>query len=150
MSWQRRGLIGTVVFTVGAASTGFAQPEHAAGVAIGTPTVLIAVAPQYPDLAVAARVQADVEIEIDISTDGVPKAVRPIKTHPLFEEASLVAARQWRFGPSQTEAPRCRVTFGFHLFPEKTPQSAAATRFMPPFRIEVVRVPPPATVNYSH
>jgi TonB family protein len=58
------------------------------------------VAPVYPPLAVAARVQGRVMLECVIAEDGRVTEVSPLSGHPLLDAAAAEAVRQWRYTPT--------------------------------------------------
>jgi len=59
------------------------------------------VAPLYPAIAQAARVQGVVVIEATIGTDGDVVEARVLRAQPLLAEAALQAVRQWRYTPTR-------------------------------------------------
>jgi protein TonB len=58
------------------------------------------VAPVYPPLAVAARVQGSVRLECVIGEDGRVSEVAVVQGHPLLDAAAVEAVRQWRYRPT--------------------------------------------------
>jgi protein TonB len=56
--------------------------------------------PAYPAIAKAARVQGVVKVQILIDEDGQVISASAIEGHPLLRDASVQAARQWRFSPT--------------------------------------------------
>jgi TonB family protein len=58
------------------------------------------VAPVYPPLAVAARVQGTVTLECVIGEDGRVSDIAVIRGHPLLDDAAIEAVRRWRYVPS--------------------------------------------------
>lgn len=65
------------------------------------PTKVHDVAPTYPAIAQAARVQGVVIIEATIGTDGQVVDARVLRAEPLLAEAALQAVRQWRYTPTR-------------------------------------------------
>lgn len=59
------------------------------------------VRPDYPPVALAARVSGSVFIEAIIGTDGLVRDARVIKSIPLLDDAALKAVRQWRYTPTR-------------------------------------------------
>ena len=55
--------------------------------------------PEYPALAREMRMSGTVEVEVQIDEGGNVVAARILRGHPLFVEAAVKAARQWKFGP---------------------------------------------------
>jgi protein TonB len=56
--------------------------------------------PDYPQIAISARVSGSVIIEAIIGTDGVVRDARVLRSIPLLDEAALRAVRQWRYTPT--------------------------------------------------
>lgn len=69
------------------------------------PMALYAPAPHYPLKAKRRQVEGRVTIRMVINPEGhVVKAyVLPGHGHPMFDEAALAAARQWRFRPAKKD-----------------------------------------------
>jgi TonB family protein len=105
-----------------------------------SPAVRLAVAPEYPEIAHNARVASTLELDVDVDAEGTPRAFTLVSGHEMLERAATEAARQWRFEPAAQATRRCRLTFVFSLLPEGTPESETATRFLPPYTVEVRRV----------
>ncbi|HEX7552157.1 MAG TPA: energy transducer TonB, partial [Geothrix sp.] len=82
-------------------------------------TVLRQVAPAYPDFARRARIQGIVVLLMTVNKLGQPLRVQVLEGHPVFHEAAVLAARQWRFEPAQVDGhPVCasfRLTLKFSL-----------------------------------
>jgi periplasmic protein TonB len=57
------------------------------------------VAPRYPAMAQASRVEGIVILEALISEDGSVQNVRVLRGKPLLDDAATDAVRQWRFTP---------------------------------------------------
>jgi periplasmic protein TonB len=64
------------------------------------PVRLHDVAPVYPELARAARVEGVVIIEAIISTSGSVMEARILRSVALLDQAAIAAVRQWRYTPS--------------------------------------------------
>lgn len=64
------------------------------------PDRIVNVRPDYPPMAIAARVSGSVTIEAIIGTDGVVREAKVLKSVPLLDEAALKAVRQWRYTPT--------------------------------------------------
>lgn len=61
----------------------------------------VKVQPVYPAEAKAARVQGTVELEINVTKDGVPAELRVIRSpSDELSESALEAVRQWRYRPT--------------------------------------------------
>ena len=58
------------------------------------------VAPRYPAIAQASRVEGVVILEAVIAEDGSVQDVRVLRSKPLLDDAALEAVRQWRFTPT--------------------------------------------------
>jgi periplasmic protein TonB len=77
------------------------------------------VQPPYPVIARQARIQGSVQVQVDISEDGVVTNATLLSGHPLLRDAALQAAKQWRFIPTELNGKRVRaiglLTFNFTL-----------------------------------
>jgi protein TonB len=70
----------------------------------------------YPEAAKNARVQGTVVLEITVDGEGDVVAVRVVESIPLLDPAAIEAVREWKYEPSDTDAPRVfRVSVPFHL-----------------------------------
>jgi TonB family protein len=90
-----------------------AAPPHPARVRVGgdirEPRKVRHVAPVYPPLAVAARVQGRVTLECVIGEDGRVSDIAVIRGYPLLDDAAIEAVRQWRYVPSLLNGVRVSV-----------------------------------------
>ena len=59
------------------------------------------VAPRYPPIAQASRVEGVVILEATIDEDGSVRDVRVLRGKPLLDDAAAEAVRQWRFTPTR-------------------------------------------------
>jgi TonB family protein len=73
------------------------------------PLKLVHVAPVYPALAAAARVQGSVVLDCVIDEDGRVASVRVLRSQPLLEGAAVDAVRQWRYRPTLLNGVRVSV-----------------------------------------
>lgn len=64
------------------------------------PDRVVNVRPEYPPIAISARVQGSVIIEAIIGTDGQVRDARVLRSIPLLDDAALKAVRQWRYTPT--------------------------------------------------
>lgn len=69
------------------------------GGAIIAPTLIERVEPEYPQVAVSARVQGVVILEATVGRDGRVEDVRVLSSPPLLDRAAMHAVRQWRYSP---------------------------------------------------
>jgi protein TonB len=76
------------------------QPPVRVGGAIRQPQRIKDVAPMYPAIAQAARVQGIVIIEATISAEGQVVNTRVLRSVPLLDDAALEAVRQWQYTPT--------------------------------------------------
>jgi TonB family protein len=96
-------------------------------------------APAYPKDALAQNVSGKVVLEIDVDAKGNPVAVTVVESEPagVFDQASIEAARKWKFQPAvengQPVAGRIRVPVRFEsegnpdrVRPEDSPQGPSA------------------------
>lgn len=57
------------------------------------------VKPQYPPIAMQARIQGTVVLQAVIGKDGTVRDLRLISGHPMLAPAAIEAVRQWRYRP---------------------------------------------------
>jgi protein TonB len=70
------------------------------GGSVRSPVKIVHVAPQYPQIARASRVQGLVIIEATIDTSGNVQSTAVLRSIPLLDQAALDAVRQWKFTPT--------------------------------------------------
>ena len=114
--------------------------------------------PEYPEVAVKARMADVVEVEESISSDGaVATAVVIGKANPLLTAAALKAAREWRFAGDSGHATRKYVIrFEFTVDVDAAgksecpvgPPSVSLLLPLQTVRIRAWLRPGPPTVNY--
>jgi len=63
------------------------------------PALVERVAPEYPLLAVRARVQGVVILEAVVDRQGRVEDVRVLRSIPLLDKAAVTAVQQWRYSP---------------------------------------------------
>jgi protein TonB len=89
------------------------------GGAIREPRKIYHVAPVYPEIARAARVEGLVILEATIDERGVVTGARVLRSEPLLDGAALAALKQWRYTPTLLNGIPVRVlmtvTFRFSL-----------------------------------
>lgn len=69
------------------------------GGSITVPKLVKQVPPEYPELALSARLGALIILEAHVDTHGMVKSVTVLRGQPLFDEAAMAAVRQWRYRP---------------------------------------------------
>jgi protein TonB len=77
-----------------------ADPVRIRGGDIREPLKVRHVAPVYPQLAIAARVQGSVVIDCVIDENGNVTSLTVLRSNPLLEQAAVDAVRQWRYRPT--------------------------------------------------
>jgi len=70
------------------------------GEQIRAPTQIKKVQPNYPEIAMAARVQGIVILEATIGTDGRVTDAKVLRSIPLLDQAAIDAVRQWEYTPT--------------------------------------------------
>jgi protein TonB len=63
------------------------------------PKLIHQVAPDYPELARQARLQAVIILEAWVGMDGRVKGVKVLRGAPLFDDPAMAAVKQWRYKP---------------------------------------------------
>jgi len=83
------------------------------------PALVERVEPEYPPLAVRARVEGVVILEALVDLQGRVESVRVLRSIPLLDNAAIAAVRQWRYSPlllnGQPERFVLTVTLSFSL-----------------------------------
>ena len=64
-----------------------------------TPALIERVAPEYPPLALRARVQGVVILEAVVGRQGRVEDVHVLRSIPLLDNAAITAVQQWRYSP---------------------------------------------------
>ncbi len=112
------------------------------------PAVKAAVAPNYPPLAVAARISGTVTVRAVVDASGSVTQTEVTAGHPMLKQAAADAAQKWKFDTSSQEQRTVILSFEFVLLPEKA-ELESQTSFLPPYGIEVKKRPAEPTVNYG-
>ncbi len=77
------------------------------------------VQPQYPPLAIQARIQGPVVLRAVISKEGAIENLQVVSGHPMLVPAAIEAVRQWRYRPyylnSEPVEVETQVTVNFVL-----------------------------------
>jgi len=105
------------------------------------PVVKVAVAPKYPPLTLAGRVYGKVQVRVKINPSGDVTDASVVEGHPMLREASLSAARQWKFVSDPASERATTLKFNFVVLPE-TAQLSSQVIFLPPNGFEVRQKPP--------
>jgi TonB family protein len=107
----------------GAGADSGSQPEGIVEVssAAAEGSLLRRVEPEYPEQALAQRVQGPVLLEVRIRPDGAVQEVKLVSGPPLLAQAAVAAVRQWRFKPRTVNGRavemETRITLKFTLPP---------------------------------
>jgi protein TonB len=86
---------------------------------VKAPALLERVEPEYPAIAVRARVQGVVILEAVVDEQGRVEDVRVLRSIPLLDGAAIAAVQQWRYSPLLLNGQPARfvltVTLSFSL-----------------------------------
>ena len=107
-----------------------------------------AVAPAYPAAAAEKRTGGTVIVTARISEQGTVLDATAPKADPLLREASLNAARLWRF-ETQPKLAELKLTFTFRLMPKGTSEAQLGAVFRPPYAVEVRKITPEPVTHYA-
>jgi TonB family protein len=105
-----------------------------------SPIVKFAVAPKYPTLTLAGRVDGVVSVRVTIDKSGSVKDAAVLKGHPMLRDAALSAAQQWKFEESSAMKRFVTLQFNFVILPENSTVKSQ-TVFLPPTGIEIRQKP---------
>jgi periplasmic protein TonB len=67
---------------------------------VPAPTLVRRVAPSYPPMAKAGRVQGTVRFNAVIGRDGSVVQLALLEGHPMLVESALAAVKQWVYSPT--------------------------------------------------
>jgi TonB family protein len=67
---------------------------------VAVPRLVQFKAPRYPSIAVRARIQGDISVEVTVGEDGRPTDVRVSMAIPLLLEDVVKAVKGWRYEPT--------------------------------------------------
>jgi hypothetical protein len=104
--------------------------------------VRLAVAPQFPDIAVQAAISIRFVVHVDIGRDGVPTEARMEPRFVVFHDSVEAAAKAWRFVPDASATQPVRkvdLVFNFKVLPKGSKPTEAITLFRPPYEVETRR-----------
>jgi protein TonB len=93
------GVAGGIIGGLPMAAPEPARPVVRIGGNIRAPKLVQEVRPDYPLLAVQARVQGIVILEAHVGTNGLVKSVRVLRSILLLDDAAIAAAQQRRYQP---------------------------------------------------
>jgi TonB family protein len=111
------------------------SPDQAAGappVRVGgpikAPTKLKDVPPIYPAIALAARQEGVVILELIVGTTGAVEQAKVIRSVPLLDQAALDAVKQWEYTPTLLNGVPNSVLYNVTVaFSLRTPDSATTS-----------------------
>jgi TonB family protein len=67
------------------------------GSAVQESKLIFKVQPAYPELAIRARIEGVVSLQVDINEEGVVTAASVLEGHPLLQQAAMDAVKHWRY-----------------------------------------------------
>jgi TonB family protein len=107
-----------------------------------------AVAATYPGPALNARVSGSVIVSIQISDRGMVTNSSVVEGDALLRQASLDAARLWRFH-AQAGVHTLKLIFNFRFMPKNTPEAQLGPIFKPPYTVEIRKITPEPVTHYA-
>ena len=118
-----------------------------------TPAVEEAVAPAYPAPAVVARISGSVIVDVHVSERGAVASASVAEGDAQLRQASLDAARQWRFQAQRFQAQSgghdVKLILSFRLMPKNTPEVQLGAVFRPRYWVEVRKIAPEPVSHYA-
>jgi protein TonB len=103
MATSRYAGFAAALMLAGVATPAFAQEPVRVGGAVKEPRKIKHVEPEYPMLALQARVQGTVILEARIDKTGAVADVKVLRSFPLLDDAAMAAVRQWTYTPTLLE-----------------------------------------------
>lgn len=110
-------------------------------------SVLLAIAPVYPPIAITTNTSGDVEVAVAIDRAGKVTRAELVRGHPLLRRSAIEAARHWEFAATDG-GTEVHLMFSFRIVPKETPVEETTAVFAPPYRVQVSGKLPEPTVNY--
>ncbi len=108
-----------------------------------SPSVVEAVAPVYPPLALRAAVRGNIEVQATIASNGAVESARVISGPVLLRENCERTALRWKFESAKDKETRLAVIlFEFAIASKGTPDDELTPIFRTPSRIEVRAIIP--------
>jgi Ca-activated chloride channel homolog len=91
------------------------------------------VQPAYPEEARTALATGTVQVAVTINESGEVIDARIVHGHPMFNDAALQAAKQWRFKPTELSGSPVKVAgvISFNFNSEKTTEPGATVPLTP-------------------
>lgn len=106
-----------------------------------TLSVVTAVAPTYPPVALNAGIGGEVKVDLTIKVDGTISSAKITSGHRLLREGCESAAKEWKFAEAKGSSGerKAQITFAFFAAAPKTSGNRLTTVFKLPSRIEITR-----------
>jgi len=108
-----------------------------------------AYAPQYPPIAVAARVEGVVVIRVEIGPDGAVIMAEVISGSEMLRISAIQAAKKWRFANDPATNRVSNVRFIYGLLSEDN-SDEAQTVFLPPDAVGIKHHPMKTTTVFAY
>jgi TonB family protein len=105
-----------------------------------SPTVIKAAAPPYPPVALAARIEGKVVVEVKINAAGEVTSETAIEGHVLLRMVAEKTASRWRF-VTASEGTRDRFARLIFVFRLVSTSKDEETIFSPSYQVEVTSTP---------
>jgi hypothetical protein len=109
---------------------------------VGDVPVVRAVATFYPHLILRGSPIMDKEpatVSVEIDDQGNVTSARAVGGQSFFTRPAVLAAKQWRFAPSENgeKIRTTKLIFMFRIMPPDTPPEDIITVFIPPNSVEI-------------
>jgi TonB family protein len=103
------------------------------------PALAKAFFPTYPPIAKAALITGDIRVRVTIDGNGDVTRTEILSGHKLLNDASVAAARQWKFEPqlNTSEKRYVNITFRYTLMPRCSDKGNHTPVFHSPFTAEI-------------
>lgn len=109
-------------------------------------SVIDAVAPVYPGVALALPKGGSVVIEVAVDQKGAVLGAKPLEGSLLLYQPSLEAAKRWKFSGTNQERT-LDLTFIFRVVAGDAQAADTTSIFHPPYTVEVRRKMPERIVQ---
>ena len=122
-----------LIMTLAGAASSSRLPQSS-----GLPTLVNAYFQTYPPIAKAAQITGDIKVQVTIDANGDVTDAKILEGHKLLNDASIAAARKWKFDRQiNPEMRKADLTFRYTLMPRCSDKQDHTPVFHAPFTAEI-------------
>jgi TonB family protein len=103
--------------------------------------VVKAVAPIFPQTAIATGSGGRVVVEVTVNGKGIVTSAKAVEGHPLLRRSAESAGKRWQFASVASGKNIILLTFVFTILPKDASADESASVFTLPFQVEIKNRP---------